>query len=224
MTRFTISRAARAANVGVETIRFYERRGLIARPPKPLRGVREYDRSTVERIRFVRQAQEIGFSLREIGELLSLRADPAADCADVRVRATEKREEVQGKLRQLVRIRDALDRLIASCPGGGEVTACTILEALEQGADAVSDGVETKGPAKRKTETMKTTVLDIEGMHCDGCARTIEMLLYRVAGVRKAEASFDERRARVLHDAGAASGADLEAAVGKGGFKARAGQ
>src|SRR3546814_7870349 len=69
MTRFTIGRAAKAANISVETIRFYERRGLIAQPRKPAGGgAREYDEDAVARIRFVRQAQDIGFSLREIGE------------------------------------------------------------------------------------------------------------------------------------------------------------
>ena len=118
MKQFTISRAAKAANVNVETVRFYERKGLIQQPPKPEGGgLREYDDETVSRIRFVRQAQEIGFSLREIAELLSLRADPDADCGDVCVRAIDKRAEVQTKLLQLEQMRDALDELIASCPG-----------------------------------------------------------------------------------------------------------
>src|SRR3546814_18803739 len=86
MTRFTIGRAAKAANISVETIRFYERRGLIAQPRKPAGGgAREYDEDAVARIRFVRQAQDIGFSLREIGELLSLRADPGARSEERRV-------------------------------------------------------------------------------------------------------------------------------------------
>jgi len=77
-----ISDAAKAAGVGVETIRFYERKGLVAQPKKPILGggFRSYSRETVERIRFIRQAQEIGFSLKEIKELLSLRVDPDADC------------------------------------------------------------------------------------------------------------------------------------------------
>ena len=69
---------------------------------------------------------------------------------------------------------------------------------------------------------MKTTILTIEGMHCDGCAHTIEALLSRVPGVRKAEASYDERQARVLHDQNKAKAADLMAAVAKGGFTAKA--
>ena len=85
MKAVTISKAAKNAGVGVETIRFYERKGLIEQPPKPFGpGFREYPEEVVRRIRFIRQAQDIGFSLREIAELLSLRADPSADCSDVR--------------------------------------------------------------------------------------------------------------------------------------------
>jgi Hg(II)-responsive transcriptional regulator len=127
----TIGRIAGAAGVGVETVRFYERRGLIAQPPKPNgTGFRIYSEETVHRIWFIRQAQEIGFSLREIDELLSLRADPLADCADVRERATIKREEVDRKMAQLERIRSALKELIAACPGRGALRTCTIMEAL----------------------------------------------------------------------------------------------
>jgi len=139
MNRMTISRAAREAGVGVETIRFYERKGLIAQPPKPVdSGFRDYPMETVQRIRFIRQAQEIGFSLREIEELLSLRADPAADCRDVRARATVKRDEVNRKIARLERIRAALENLIAACPGRGALRACSILSSLtdtEEGLD-----------------------------------------------------------------------------------------
>jgi len=84
----TIGKVAKIADVGVETIRFYERKGLINQPLKPLSGgYRIYPDEAVQRIRFIRQAQEIGFSLREIEELVSLRADPSAVCADVRERA-----------------------------------------------------------------------------------------------------------------------------------------
>lgn len=225
MGRFTISRAAKAANVTVETIRFYERKGLIAQPHKPAGGgARTYDGETVARLRFVRQAQDIGFSLREISELLALRADPEVDCADVRGRAIKKRDEVHAKLDQLSRMRDALDALIASCPGGGDLKACTILEAMERGRP-VAVGTSAMPPYSNPltgNHDMKTTILNIEGMHCDGCARTIEALLSRVPGVHKAEASFDERRARVLHDQHEAPVADLAAAIATGGFKAKA--
>ena len=131
MEPLRIGRAAQEAGVGIETIRFYERRGLIEQPPKPPDGYRRYTAETVERIRFIRQAQHIGFSLTQIEELLSLKADPSADCADVRRKAAAKVAEVDGKIAELQRIRSALEEVIAACPGRGSVGACTILEALD---------------------------------------------------------------------------------------------
>ena len=131
MNELIIGKAAMKAGVGVETIRFYERKGLIEQPPKPLdTGFRVYPEETVQRIRFIRQAQEIGFSLREIDELLSLRADPAADCAHVRERAAAKLEEVERKIEQLGRIRSALNELIAACPGRVALRECSIMASL----------------------------------------------------------------------------------------------
>ena len=131
MTELTISKAAANAGVGIETIRFYERKGLIEQPPKPIDGgFRFYPDETISRIRFIRQAQDIGFSLREIDELLSLRADPAADCAHVRERAAAKLEEVERKIEQLGRIRSALNELIAACPGRGALRECSIMASL----------------------------------------------------------------------------------------------
>lgn len=131
MKNMTISRVARKAGVGVETVRFYERRGLIEQPAKPKSGgFRVYPDEAVERIRFIRQAQEIGFSLREIDELLSLRVDPAADCADVRSHAQTKLDEVNKKIVHLSRIQDALEELIDACPGKGAIRKCSIMEAL----------------------------------------------------------------------------------------------
>ncbi len=227
MQGLTISLAAKAASVNVETIRFYERRGLIARPPTPSQGYREYDLETVERVRFIRQAQEIGFSLREIQELLALCTDPLADCADVRTRAIAKLDNVNAKIRQLQHVQTALETLISACPGKGAVEYCSILgEVTAQEMDCrksqpASGNRGSKQERKQGIEPMKTKEFSIDGMHCDGCANTIEALLSRVPGVRKAEVSFGEKRARVLHDPNAASDADLAAAIEKGGFKAK---
>ena len=139
MNNLTISKAAKKAGVGVETIRFYERKGLIEQPPKPLdTGFRVYPEETVQRVRFIRQAQEIGFSLRETAELLSLRADPSADCSDVREQATMKLEEVNRKITQLEEIRGALEDLIAACPGRGALRACSIMESLVAATEETS--------------------------------------------------------------------------------------
>lgn len=139
MRDLTIGETARQAGVGVETIRFYERRGLIEQPLKPKeRGFRVYTREQVKRIKFIRRAQKIGFSLHEIEELLSLRADPKADCSMVREQAVTKLGKVRQKIDQLRQIGAALEALIAVCPGRGGVEACSILDTLaetDEGAD-----------------------------------------------------------------------------------------
>lgn len=132
MTDMTIGRVAKKAGVGVETIRFYERRGLIEQPIKPDgAGFRNYPDEVVVQVRFIRRAQQIGFSLAEIGELLSLKADPTSDCGDIRERASAKLEEVDEKITSLKRMRKALNEMIAACPASGALRACSILDALE---------------------------------------------------------------------------------------------
>lgn len=151
-----IGEVARLAGVGVETIRFYERRGLIAQPLKPQdSGFRVYSPEQIKRIKFIRQAQQIGFSLHEIHELLSLRADPAADCSAVRSQAVAKLEVVKRKIDQLHQIGAALDVLIADCPGRGSLRACTILDVLVDPAHGRMPPIATDGslpavPPKRK--------------------------------------------------------------------------
>jgi MerR family transcriptional regulator, copper efflux regulator len=151
MKALTISKAAREAGVGVETIRFYERQGLIEQPQKPLAGVRIYPPDMVARIRFIREAQQIGFSLREIHELLTLRADPSADCADVREQATAKLDEVRRKIERLREIGTALETLIAACPGRGGLQACSIMDALTQRSrgQLAPDKARQKKPTRR---------------------------------------------------------------------------
>lgn len=131
MKTMTISKIAKQAGVGVETVRFYERKGLVDQPPKPSSGgFRIYPAETAERIRFIRQAQELGFSLREIKELLSLRTDPETDCADVRLRAQVKLDEINRKMAQMKGIQTALKKLITACPGQGALQVCSIIDAI----------------------------------------------------------------------------------------------
>lgn len=132
METLTISKAAGRAGVGVETIRFYERKGLIHQPLKPEGGgYRIYPDHTIQRIRFIRQAQELGFSLREVEELLALRAAPDADCADIRDRASAKLDEVKLKVARLEKMGAALESVIAACPSRGGLDGCSIIDALE---------------------------------------------------------------------------------------------
>lgn len=132
MSRLTIGQAADAAGIGVETIRFYERKGLIARPHRPQGGgARDYSGPVLERLRFVTGAKRLGFSLAEIAELLALRDAPDSGCRTVQGRARAKRAEVQARIDGLVAMRATLDRLISACPGRGDLTQCAILGAIE---------------------------------------------------------------------------------------------
>jgi len=149
MRDLTIGRAAREAGVGVETIRFYERQGLIEQPAKGS-GYRTYPPEVVARIRFIRQAQRIGFSLKEAQELLALRANPQADCADVRAQARHKIAKVDERISELLRVRAALEAVVASCPGHGGLSGCTILEALDQ-APPEAAACRCNEPMKRKS-------------------------------------------------------------------------
>jgi len=136
MNDMTIGKAAAAAGVGVETIRFYERKGLIARPPRPAgSGFRTYSADTVRRVRFIRRAQELGFSRREAGELAALEANPDADAAAVHERAVTKLREVDDKIRGLQEIRDALRALTEACPRSGPLRRCSIIGVLKEATD-----------------------------------------------------------------------------------------
>ena len=129
-----IGQLAKEAGVGVETVRFYEQKGLMAQPVKPeTMGYRDYPAESVHRIRFIRSAQQLGFSLREIVELLELESGNSACCVDVRQRAEVKLEEVLVKIYNLNSIRKALENLIDACPGEGSTRNCSILEAINNG-------------------------------------------------------------------------------------------
>jgi len=129
-----IGDVAREAGVGIETVRFYEQRGLIVQPAKPRTGgFRDYPAAAVRRIRFVRRAQQLGFSLAEIVELLALESEDGAACIDVRRRAETKLAEVAAKIGDLARIKAALAALIEACPGEGPARKCSILEAISDG-------------------------------------------------------------------------------------------
>ena len=124
----SIGELARAAGVGVETIRFYERKGLIEQPPRPPAGARRYPSHAVDRVAFIQQAQELGFTLGEIKELLALRLDPGTSCAEVKARAQEKIEDIEAKVRRLRRMREALVEITKSCSGAGPTSECPILD------------------------------------------------------------------------------------------------
>jgi len=127
----TIGKLASQGDVNVQTVRYYERRGLLPTPPRGRSGYRLYDDIAVRRLRFIKQAQLLGFSLSEIRELLSLRMRPGTSCADIRQRARQKIVVVNKKIEDLQRINSALTKLAAACRGNGPTTECPILDALE---------------------------------------------------------------------------------------------
>ncbi|MFQ5572572.1 MAG: MerR family DNA-binding protein, partial [Rhodothermales bacterium] len=118
--------------VNVQTVRYYERKGLIPRAPRSAGGYRQYGEETVKRIRFIKHAQEIGFSLREIDALLSLRVDTHTTCADVQKRAEEKMIEIEEKIRKLERVKQAIQRMVVLCDTEKAVRDCPFLEALDE--------------------------------------------------------------------------------------------
>ena len=140
MESLTIGQVAKRAGVGVETIRFYEREGLIAEPERrPASRYRQYPPQAVRRVRFIRHAKELGFTLKEIQELLELRVNPGSTCADVRKRAQEKVADIEERVVSLQRMKTALERLARKCRGQGPTTECPILEELDRGEDGHAD-------------------------------------------------------------------------------------
>jgi len=132
----TIGDLAREAGVGVETIRYYERQGLLAAPARTAAGYRQFGSDAVTRLRFIRRAKELGFTLRQIRELLALRVDPGSTCGQVKAQAEAKRTDIEAKIQSLQRMAEALDALIRACAGRGDpndadVATCPILKALE---------------------------------------------------------------------------------------------
>ncbi len=132
METFSIGQVARKAGVGVETVRFYEREGLLEEPPRRASGYRQYSEQVVKRIHFIKRAQKLGFSLKEITELLLLRVDAQTSCDEVKQRTEAKIAEVEQKLVELQRMRQALLQVHSLCAGQGPTGRCPMLGALEE--------------------------------------------------------------------------------------------
>lgn len=125
--KLTIGHLARAAGVNVETVRYYQRVSLVQEPPKPLAGYRHYPSDTVDRLKFIKRAQQLGFRLKEIAELLEL---GDGRCADIRTRAEEKRTQIHQQIKDLVNLRETLDALIKTCQSDNHPVQCPIVETL----------------------------------------------------------------------------------------------
>ena len=131
MQALKVGEVAKRAAVNLQTIHFYEREGLLPKPPRTASNYRMYSEDAVRRVRFVKRAQELGFALKDIKELLSLRASPGTRCADVRQRALAKLRDIDEKIATLQGMRRALTKLTGECAGRRPITACPILEALD---------------------------------------------------------------------------------------------
>lgn len=132
MKSLTIGHLAKQAGVNLETIRYYERRGLLPRPPRSASGYRLFPAEAVCRLRFIRRAQELGFSLGEIRELLSLRLSRTTSSADIRARADAKIADIEAKIKNLESMKKTLRQLTRGCDGRVPVAECPILESLDR--------------------------------------------------------------------------------------------
>jgi MerR family transcriptional regulator, copper efflux regulator len=143
----TIGNVARAAEVGVETVRFYERRGLLEQPSRRPSGYRVYPQAAVTRIQFIRRVQELGFTLNEIRELIALEQS-GENCDAVRSRATGKIATIENKIRDLERMKLSLEQLLHACAGGQSMRDCAIMNCLDD-CDSL--------PGQRTARTEKTS-------------------------------------------------------------------
>jgi MerR family copper efflux transcriptional regulator len=128
MESMAIGKIARRAGVSVDTVRYYEKSGLLAPAARLASGYRRYDDAQLRRLRFIREAQKLGFSLRDVRELLSLSRQ--RDVTRVKNAAKKKLADVESRIASLERVRAALGKLVAACPGHGLAQDCPILKAL----------------------------------------------------------------------------------------------
>ena len=129
----TTGRLALEAGVNLETIRFYEMQGLLSKPPRSISGYRLFPPDTPRRVRFIKRAQQLGFSLSEIRELLTLRLSPRTRSTEVRQRTEAKIADIEGKIKTLESMRKSLLKLAESCGGCSPLSECPILESLDRG-------------------------------------------------------------------------------------------
>jgi MerR family mercuric resistance operon transcriptional regulator len=176
MKELTIGKLARAAGVNVETIRFYERRGLLSKPPKPEEGYRRYPIDAVKQVVFIKGAQKLGFSLKEIAVLISFGREDAVSCAEMQILANRKIAEIEQKIMALEAMKASLEELARECPGAGDLSLCPIWERMAN----IKERKEVSYMAKRKVEVFTagcpicTDLVDlIKATACPDCQVTI---------------------------------------------------
>lgn len=130
----TIKKVADQAGVGIETIRFYERKGLINKPARTLSGYRVFSKQDAKQVRFIKRAQELGFTLSEIKELLSLKKSTLSKRNDIYQKTHQKVQIISEKIESLQKIKNTLEQLLECCKGEGDISECPIIEAFENNA------------------------------------------------------------------------------------------
>ena len=134
MKPLTRGQVAASSGLDIETVRFCEQQALIVDPPRSEAGYRQYSAENVSQLRFIKRAKELGFSLKEVSDLLALQGKPDVSCVEVRMQAEAKLAGIEGKIRELIRMKAALFQLTQACSGQGTTEGCSIMEALNQEA------------------------------------------------------------------------------------------
>jgi MerR family mercuric resistance operon transcriptional regulator len=172
MNGLKTGQVAEQANVNIETIRYYEKHGLIDHAPRTESGYRQFSVETVERIRFIKRAQELGFTLAEIKKLLSVSNNVENDCDDIKQFAVRKIDEIEQKIIDLTKIKSILSDLSAKCPACGSVDNCPILLKFKNGGNEM---------AKRRIEVFtagcyicEKAIAEIKALACPNC----EVIVY----------------------------------------------
>ena len=145
----TIGKAARAAELSIDTLRFYERSGLLKAPPRTAAGYRLYGPEDIARLRFIHRAKTLGFTLEEIAQLLQLN-DGTGRRREVKAIAALRLNQLQQRIEELTRIRDALSHLVGACQADGPLQGCPIIEALQDAADRPSAASRKPTPSRHR--------------------------------------------------------------------------
>lgn len=132
MSVYSIGQVAKQSGVSVETVRYYEKEGLLEVPERKESGYRQFKGDTIARLSFIQQAKKLGFSLKEIGELLSITSDATTVCNDVKQLSQDKLVDIENKIKMLQQMRKSLKKLIDVCPGQAPINDCPILDALQK--------------------------------------------------------------------------------------------
>lgn len=149
MRTLRIGEVAKQSDVGIETIRYYERQGLLAEPDRRPSGYRQYDGAVVARLQFIRRAKELGFTLAEIKELLGLWFDVRTKCIHVRQRAAQKITNIEDKIRSLQKMKRSLKKIISQCENRDAVAECPLWLGLDEPRMNKKAGNSTHSKARK---------------------------------------------------------------------------